>query len=453
MATPGEKSEKDDMGVDYRAPLLSRIDDNTPVETFKGASFAGSVFNLSCSIVGAGIMSLPSTIKLLGIVPGTLLVIVAAFLTEASVEMLLRFSKPGSAFSYGDVMGDAFGTSGRVLLQICIVINNIGAVIIYLIITEDVISGSTSSGIHHAGILEGWFGELWWTGRAFVLLVLTTFIFIPLICFKRIDSLRFTSAISFVLAIVFIVVLIGVTIYKLIDGSIKTPTWFPNVDSTTSFFNLFTAVPVLVCAYLCHFNVHTIENELGDSPRMQGVVRTSLALCAIVYVMTGLFGFLLFGDSTLSDVLSNFDTNLAVPYSSVINSIVHISYALHIILIFPIIFHPLRLNLDGLLFPTESPFVSHNIRFAFLSMGLLALCLCGAIYIPSIWIAFEFTGATVGVMLLFIFPAAITLRDCHSIATRKDKLLSIVMIIVAVFSNVVAMYSNAHSLLYNSSNS
>lgn len=131
----GEKSEKDGTGNDYTAPLLSRIDDNTPGEKFKGASFAGSVFNLSCSIVGAGIMSLPSTFKLLGIVPGTALVIIAAFLTEASVEMLLRFSKPGSSFSYGDVMGDAFGASGRVLLQICIVINNIGAVIIYLIIT------------------------------------------------------------------------------------------------------------------------------------------------------------------------------------------------------------------------------------------------------------------------------------------------------------------------------
>lgn len=130
-----EESEKDGLKVDQRVPLLLRIDDNTPVEKFKGASFAGSVFNLSCSIVGAGIMSLPSTFKLLGIVPGTLLVLVAAFLTEASVEMLLRFSKPGLSFSYGDVMGDAFGTSGRVLLQTCIVINNIGAVIIYLIIT------------------------------------------------------------------------------------------------------------------------------------------------------------------------------------------------------------------------------------------------------------------------------------------------------------------------------
>jgi sodium-coupled neutral amino acid transporter 2 len=61
------------------------------------------------------------------------------------------------------------------------------------------------------------------------------------------------------------------------------------------------------------YAVHTIENELEDySPWMQGVVWISLALCTTVYVMTGLFGFLLFGDSTLSDLLSNFDTDVSV---------------------------------------------------------------------------------------------------------------------------------------------
>lgn len=160
------------------------------------------------------------------------------------------------------------------------------------------------------------------------------------------------------------------------------------------------------------FAVHTIENELGDSPRMQSVVQTSLGLCAVVYAMTGLFGFLLFGDSTLSDVLSNFDDSLAIPHSYFFNDVVHISYAIHIILIFPIIFHPLRLNLDGLLFPSARPSVLQNfLRFALVSLGLLVVCLYGAIYIPSIWIAFEFTGGTVGVLLLFIFPAAITLRQ------------------------------------------
>lgn len=144
---------------------------------------------------------------------------------------------------------------------------------------------------------------------------------------------------------------------------------------------------------------------------MEAVVRTSLALCCVVYLMTGSFGFLLFGDSTLPDVLSNFDSNLGIPCGSLINDIVRVSYACHIILIFPVIFYPLRLNLDGLLFPSATrPLASHNLRFALLSAGLTVIVLLGAIFIPSIWVAFQFSGSTVGVLLGFIFPASITLK-------------------------------------------
>ena len=60
--------------------------------------------------------------------------------------------------------------------------------------------------------------------------------------------------------------------------------------------------------------VHSIYNELEDPSEMQPIVRTSLALCSIVYITTSFFGFLLFGDQTMDDVLTNFDTNLGVPY-------------------------------------------------------------------------------------------------------------------------------------------
>jgi len=51
-----------------------------------------------------------------------------------------------------------------------------------------VISGTSSGGIHHSGLLEGWFGVHWWTGRTFVLLVITLAVFSPLSCFKRIGE-------------------------------------------------------------------------------------------------------------------------------------------------------------------------------------------------------------------------------------------------------------------------
>lgn len=348
-------------------------------------------------------------------------------------------------------MGDAFGNYGKMLLQICILVNNIGVLIVYMIIIGDVLSGTTSSGTHHAGVLEGWFGVHWWNGRFFVLLVTTLGVFAPLACLKRIDSLRYTSTLSVALAIVFLVVTVGITIFKLINGSILNPRLLPSFYDLTSFLKLFTVVPVMVTAYICHYNVHSIENELEESRQIRSVVQSALALCSSVYVLTSIFGFLLFGDATLDDVLANFDADLGIPFGSFLNDVVRVSYAAHLMLVFPIVFYPLRLNLDGLVFPSARPLTLDNLRFALISGGLIAIIFLGANFIPSIWDAFQFTGATAAVCIGFIFPAAVTLRDRYGIATKRDKILSIFMIVLAVFSNMVAIYSDAYALFKKNS--
>uniref|UniRef100_A0A1D1ZCR9 Putative sodium-coupled neutral amino acid transporter 6 n=1 Tax=Anthurium amnicola TaxID=1678845 RepID=A0A1D1ZCR9_9ARAE len=452
---PVEKQPRKGKRVaDERAPLLpsrrEEQDDAGGFDEFNGASFTGAVFNLSTTIVGAGIMALPATMKVLGLVPGILMILFVGLLTDASIDMMIRFSRAGKTVSYGGMVGDAFGRAGRALLQACIVVNNVGVLIVYMIIIGDVVSGTSSSGEHHSGILEGWFGIHWWNGRFFVLLVTTLAIFSPLACFKRVDSLRYTSALSVALAVVFVVITAGIAIVKLIGGSIPMPRLFPNVTDLTSFWKLFTVVPVLVTAYICHYNVHTIDNELEDSTQIRPIVRTSLALCSTVYIATSFFAFLLFGDGTLDDVLANFDSNLGIPYSSLVNDIVRASYAVHLMLVFPIVFFALRLNVDGLLFPSARPLSSDNWRFSLITVLLIALVFSGANFIPSIWDAFQFTGATAAVCIGFIFPASISLRDPHGIATMRDKVLSILMIVLAVFSNVVAVYSDAYSIFHKS---
>ncbi|XP_065879799.1 amino acid transporter AVT6A-like [Euphorbia lathyris] len=437
--------------ISQETPLLPKTQgDGKESHEFNGASFVGAVSNLSTTIIGAGIMALPATMKVLGLGLGIALILFVAVLTERSIAFLLRYSKAGKVDSYGGVMGDAFGFGGKRLLQICVLLNNIGTLIVYMIIIGDVISGTSSSGIHHSGLLEQWFGNYWWTGRTCVLLFVTLAVFTPLAFFKRIDSLKYTSALAVGLAVVFLVITAGITVFKLVNGSIGMPRLLPDVTNLTSFWNLFTVVPVLVTAFICHFNVHTIQNELEDSTMIQPVVWTSLALCSTVYIMTSFFGILLFGDSTLDDVLANFDTNLGVPYSYVLNDIVRISYALHLMLVFPVVFHPLRLNLDGLIFPSARPLVLDNCRFILISISLIFVIYIGANFIPNIWVAFQFTGATSAICLGFIFPAAIALRDSNSVASKKDKIVSLFMIFLALFSSLVAIYSDAYALFRKS---
>lgn len=167
------------------------------------------------------------------------------------------------------------------------------------------------------------------------------------------------------------------------------------------------------CDYIVngvHCAVHPIENELTDSTQIKSIVRASLALCSSVYIATSFFGFLLFGENTLDDVLSNFDTDLGIPYGSLLNDAVRVSYAVHLMLVFPIIFFSLRLNLDEVLFPCAIPINFSRKRFTTTTVGLMSLVFIGANFVPSIWVAFQLTGATAAVSLGFIFPAAIALR-------------------------------------------
>ncbi|KAA8528435.1 hypothetical protein F0562_035790 [Nyssa sinensis] len=431
-----------------KTPLLpQKHDDNEPLEVgFDGASFSGAVFNLSTTIVGAGIMALPATLKQLGMVPGLIVIVLAAMLTESSIDMILRFSRASKSVSYSGLVGDAFGSAGRNLLQFCIVINNVGTLVVYMIIIGDVLSGTWSNGVHYSGVMEEWFGQQWWTTRPFLLLLTTLVIFAPLVSFKRVDSLRYTSALSVGLAVVFVVITAGVAVVKLINGSIGMPCLLPKVVDQVSFWKLFTTVPILVTAYICHHNIHPIENELKDPTQMKSIVHTSITLCSSVYVATSFFGFLLFGDQTLDDILANFDSDLGIPYSSLLNDAVRVSYGIHLMLVFPIVFYSLRLNLDGLLFPFSIPIAFDNRRFFSVTAALMGLIFLGANFVPSIWDAFQVTGATATVSVGFIFPAAVALRDTHGIATKNDRLVSWVMILLAVSSSTVAISSDIYSI-------
>jgi hypothetical protein len=68
------------------------------------------------------------------------------------------------------------------------------------------------------------------------------------------DSLKWSSALSVALALVFVVITVAVALWKLVAGEIEWPRLTPDVHDATSFWHLFTVVPVMVTAYICHHN-------------------------------------------------------------------------------------------------------------------------------------------------------------------------------------------------------
>ena len=66
--------------------------------------------------------------------------------------------------------------------------------------------------------------------------------------------MKFTSALSVALAVVFVVITAGIVIVKLFSGTVKAPRLLPDIVDFTSFLKIFTVVPVIVTAYICHYN-------------------------------------------------------------------------------------------------------------------------------------------------------------------------------------------------------
>ncbi|KAI5433985.1 amino acid transporter AVT6C [Lathyrus oleraceus] len=427
--------------IGANAPLLSGSK-----TSLKPATVSGAVFNVATSVIGAGIMSLPATLKVLGVIPAFVLVLVIALLAEISVEFLMRFTRSGETTTYSGVMREAFGPLGAAATQLCVVITNMGCLIMYLIIMADVFSGNKPEGVVHMGVLQQWFGIHWWNSREFALIFTMIFILFPLVLYRRVESLKFSSAVSTLLAVAFVTICSVLAIIALAEGKTQTPRLVPRLDKQTSFFDLFTAVPVIVTAYTFHFNVHPIGFELGKPSEMAKAVRIALILCAVIYFSIGLFGYLLFGDSTQSDILINFDHSADSPFGHLLNTLVRLSYAFHILLTFPVLNFSLRTTVDEFLFPKRPLLVTDNKRFMILTIALLVLSYIAAVAIPDIWYIFQFMGSTSAVCLSFVFPASIVLRDIHGISTRKDKIIALVMIILAGVTSVIAMSNNIYKL-------
>ncbi|KAJ6416091.1 hypothetical protein OIU84_004819 [Salix udensis] len=434
-----DDDDDDDFDIDDY-PLVSKA------KTSKGSGVYGAVFNLTTSIIGAGIMALPATMKVLGLVLGFVLIILMGILSEISVELLVRFAVLSKASSYGDVVRYALGKPSKVLSEICIIVNNAGVLVVYLIIIGDVMSGSP----HHVGVFDQWLGNGFWDHRKVVVLVIVVVFLAPLCALDKIDSLSLTSAASVALAVVFVVVCFVVAFVKLVEGKIEAPRMTPDFGSKRAILDLLVVIPIMTNAYVCHFNVQPIYNELeGRTPqKMNRVGRITTVLCVVVYASTAVSGYLLFGNDTESDVLTNFDKDLGIRFSSALNYIVRIGYILHLILVFPVVHFSLRQTVDALVFEGSAPLSESRKRSLALTAVLLALIFLGSTMIPNIWTAFKFTGATTAVSLGFIFPALVALRLSQrgEYLSPGEKFLSWLMLILAVIVSIVGVIGNIYSL-------
>ena len=179
---------------------------------------------------------------------------------------------------------------------------------------------------------------------------------------------------------------------------------------------LLTVVSIGCLAFTCQFNLLPIQHSLKDSrtPAMLRVTCYGLGLCAALYALVAVSGYLLFGAATEGDVLAGltvkFVAGLVPPrLAHVLIDGVAGAYTFNLLVNFVLKVWPVRDNLSELLL--GRPALSFR-QPALLggSAGLVAAAFGLSIVTPGIWGIVSLVGSTACVIFSYLFPAALVLK-------------------------------------------
>ena len=161
-----------------------------------------AVAALTNTIVGAGIVALPKAFASLGVFPGTLLLGAFFFLSRYTLAAMIRSASTVGVWTYDELVRSQFGEFGARSLDAAIVVNNLGGLIIYLIIVGDLLVGTPpfySGIVTNALGMHG--GDVWWISREFVVGVVSLLVLFPLVSLRDISGLGAVSVYSVSVAI------------------------------------------------------------------------------------------------------------------------------------------------------------------------------------------------------------------------------------------------------------
>jgi solute carrier family 38 (sodium-coupled neutral amino acid transporter), member 2 len=350
--------------------------------------------------------------------------------------------------SFGGVIEASCGRRGALASQVAVILNNMGELVVFLVIIGDVLVGPADD----KGVINpAWFADgekSVFVQKWFAIGLMVLFVHTPLCLLRRVESLSFTSTLSMGLSALFVCITFSLVLYRLGRGQISGVEFVPMEHTTKT--ELLASLPVLMILYVCHYNVHPIFAGMRrpTEKRMRRVVRTSLLFTTGVYWLIGLSAYLLFTDKTQGNVLINYGKDLQLNSSlasGILEHVVKIGYAIAISFTFPLIQVAVKENVFDLLGWGEMDKVSGP-RYYGATLTLLAIEYAIAIVVPDISIAFAILGSTVAILIAFILPALVGMYGSDMVNWGKGLLAGGSFIGVSCLSATIYVLSMGGSV-------
>eukprot|EP00742_Colponemidia_sp_Colp-10_P006472 GILJ01006933.1.p1 GENE.GILJ01006933.1~~GILJ01006933.1.p1 ORF type:complete len:449 (+),score=63.75 GILJ01006933.1:44-1348(+) len=343
-------------------------------------SVRGSIFTLASTALGAGMLALPYVLKVAGLVPGILFILVAGIVSLIAMELLVACARITGIKNYAELVRQVLGKRMGDFMELVIVVYCFGCVIGYFVLIGEFVPSMLDA----VGLSS-------LNNRALDMIVLTGCGAFPLALLKNMSSLRYSS-------IVGLMCIIYINLVVIAEGpeQIRRHSDLPIVTYDMS-MEVFKVISITFFAYTCHVNVFSVYSELQNplARRMHKVTRRATLVEIIVYSSIAIFGYLSFRDLCDANITKNYGQDDWFMNVGVLGM------AFTLVMAIPLNMHPLRSNLNNMIFKTQDVSVAYHVATTFC---LVASALTLAIFLPSIKTVFSLLGGSCCIFICYFMP-------------------------------------------------
>lgn len=424
--SPSVESALDSVAADPRDPEPPEEGRNV-----NRASILSSSFNLSNTVLGAGILTLPYNLMNCGWLLGMFFLVLIGVSSALSFYLLTVASDVTKMYQYRDIARVLYKPWFSHLVAVMVAIYTLGTIGSYSIVLRD--------------------NMFWWaedtpanaSNKRGMLWAMVCLIVFPLSLLPRIDFLNFTSLVAIVSILYIIFVVVGFFVLTTFDKTKYIAKGPPQVFNWS--INALTSFPLFTTAFCGHYNSLNIYKELNN----RSIKRMNIVICITVIVTSlfnsvmALFGYFTFTDLLHSDILKNI---AEIPGASVIFYIANSAMILVMLFSYPLLCYGLRCTIESM-FYSPGQKIPYKWRLLIIMFNVFLPAIV-ATFVDSIADILSFTSSLCGSPMVFIFPGMFGYSVTKRFGGPKHRYISSLSIIVlGIFYTISGFGSAVYSVV------